>query len=110
MGFGKEKGYAENLSLDEGTSKAGVRTILHWEGDEFITQRQQDMEPVLAYVKARREQLAGQPWGEGREVGHIPELYYPQIAAITDRDQRREAVKQFFADHPQFCFYENYLK
>lgn len=104
------KGFQENLVLDEGVNKAGVRTILRWEGDELITQRQQDMEPVLAYVKMRREQLEGQPWGEGREVGHIPELYYPQIAAIKDRKERSAAVKQFFVDHPQFCFYENYLQ
>lgn len=103
-------GYSENVSIDEGTDENGVRTIFHWEGDELITQNQQDMEPVLRYVQARREQLAGKPWGEGREVGYIPSLYYPQINAIVDRKERGKAVKQFFLDHPQFCYYEAYLK
>lgn len=103
-------GYQENLSLDEGVSKSGIRTILHWEGDEFITQKQQDMEPILRYVQQRREELAGVGWGEGREVGYIPELYYPQINAITDRKERGQAIKQFFRDHPQFCYYDAYLK
>lgn len=103
-------GFQENVSIDEGVNKAGVRTIYHWEGDEFITQQQQDMEPILAYVKARREQLEGQSWGEGKEIGYIPELYYAQIARIEDRKARGLAVKQFFHDHPQFCYFPRYLK
>ncbi len=110
MGFGGTKGYSENVELDEGLDENNVRTILRWEGDELITQKQQDMEPVLKYVQERREQLAGLNWGEGREVGYIPPLYYPQINAITDRKERGKAIKQFFRDHPQFCYYDAYLK
>ena len=104
------KGFQENVAIDEGVNKAGVRTIYRWEGDELITQQQQDMEPVLEYVRQQREALAGAAWGEGRAVGHIPELYYPQIVAIKDRAERGKAIKQFFVDHPEFCYYPAYLK
>lgn len=96
--------------MDEGLDPNGVRTILHWEGDELITQKQQDMTQALEHVKLQRERLDGLPWGEGREVGYIPAIYYPQIMSIKDRKERGKAVKQFFRDHPQFCYYPAYLK
>jgi hypothetical protein len=106
------KGFQENVAIDEGMSPTGVRTIFHFEGDCLITQLQQDMEPALAYVQMRREQLAGQPWGEGREVGYIPELFLQAIntKAGGDKQYRRALVRQFFRDHPMFCYYDAYLK
>ncbi|AMM22992.1 hypothetical protein [Variovorax sp. PAMC 28711] len=108
----KENGFSENVSFVEKAPDhtSAVGTTLHFEGQDLITQRTQDMEPVLAHVQQMREATEGKNWGEGRLVGHIPALYYPAIAAITDRDQRNQAIQRFFREHPQFVSYSPYLK
>lgn len=110
----KESSYSENVSFveKEADHTSAVKTTLHFEGDEFITQRTQDMEPVLKHVQAMREsnELTGTRWGEGRLVGHIPALHYPAIAAIKDRAQREAAIQLFFREHPQFVGFSPYLK
>lgn len=108
MGIGK--GYSENVSIDEGLDENGVRTIIHFEGDELIIQKQQDMEAVFAHVDAMRRRNEGKPWGDGKEVGYIPPLFYDKICTIVDKVERRKAVKRFFQQNPRFCAYEAYLK
>lgn len=103
------KGFSENLRLHDGVSESGVHTILHWEGDDFITQKYQDMEPVLKHVEAMRERNARRKRNEDMEVGHIPDLYLHQINAIPDPQDRMNAKLQFFRDHPAFCAYPGFL-
>jgi len=103
-------GYSENVELDEGVNPHGVRTIIKFEGESLIIQKQQDMTEALAHVQAMRERNEGKGWGEGKEVGHIPALVHGRIAAIRDRDERKKAIKRFFANNPAFCAYPAYLK
>lgn len=97
--------------IDEGIDpRTGVGTRFHFQGDQMIAERYQDMEGVLEYVREMREKLAGQPWGEGKPIGYIPPLFYSQIQLIRDRHERSKAVKAFFREHPAFCYYPAYLK
>ena len=104
-------GFCENVSVDEGVDPAtGIRTILHFEGDSLIVQKQWDATPYLEHVRAMRDRNEGKGWGEGKEVGYIPPAFHAQIVTIQDRKERAKAVKQFFRDNPAFCAYDAYLK
>ena len=105
-----DKGYSENVSIDEGVNACGVRTIFHFEGEDLITQKQQDMTQALEHVRQMRERNEGKSWGEGKEVGHIPALFYAPMLLEPDRDKRKKMVKQFFRENPAFCAYPAYLK
>jgi hypothetical protein len=104
------RGFQENLRLDEGVNANGVRTILHWEGDEFITQRQQDMELALQHVQEMRERNANKKKGEAMEIGHIPWLFMEQFDAIPDPDDRRKAMFRWLRENPAFLAHPGYLK
>lgn len=106
-----ESGYSENVDVDEGVDPAtGIRTTFKFEGDQLIIQKTQDMEPILRHVQQMRERNEGKNWGEGREVGYIPPLYYDKILLIRDRKERAAAIKTFFRQNPAFCAYDAYLK
>lgn len=104
-------GYSENVDVDEGFDPAtGVRTIVKFEGGELIIQKQWDPTPYLLHVQEMRERNEGKNWGEGREVGYIPPLFYAQINLIKDIKERKKSLKQFFVDNPAFCAYAPFLK
>lgn len=100
---------AEGISLSS-TSASGVTTAITFAGETVVFRRTQDMEPILRHVQAMRERNAGKRWGEGKEVGHIPELFRAPIQRIADPDERRKRVKQFFKENPDFCAYAPFLK
>lgn len=104
------RGFQENLSLDEGYSPNGVRTILHFEGDELITQRQQDMESALQHVREMRERNAARKPGEWKEIGHIPQLYLEQLDQIPDPDDRKKAKLKWLREHPAFLAAPEYVR
>lgn len=109
MGRGTE--LAEGISIDEGQSPAGVRSIIHFQGTEVIFQRQQDMEPILRHVQEMRERNEGRPWGTGKEVGHVPEIFMPLLNAVgTDPAARRKWRQAFFRANPMLCAYPAYCK
>lgn len=104
------KGFQENTEVDEGRDENGIRTIIRFEGDELIIQKQQDLEPALRHVAEMRARNEGKNWGEGKEVGYIPPLFYDKICVIKDKDERRKAIRRFFQQNPAFCAYPAYLK
>lgn len=108
MGRGTE--LAEGISIDEGKSPAGVRSIIHFQGTEVVFQRQQDMEPILRYVQEMRERNEGKPWGTGKEVGHVPEIFKGELDKIRDREERRKWLKGFFRANPMLCAYPAFCK
>lgn len=101
---------AAAFKIDEGVGPTGVRTVLHFEGRHMVIERQQDMEAILEHVRQMRERNEGKSWGEGREVGHIPELFYIPISLERDKVKRKARVKAFFRQYPAFCAYAPYLK
>jgi hypothetical protein len=107
MGRGTE--LAEGIRIDEGMSPAGVRSIIHFQGTEVIFQRQQDMEPVLRYVQEMRERNEGKPWGTGKEVGHVPELFMDQLRPLRG-EERRKWLRGFFRANPMLCAYPAFCK
>jgi hypothetical protein len=107
----EKRGFEENVSVSEGLDPVtGIETILHFEGDEFITEKKWDAAPHLAHAAHARQSTAGQSWGTGKFVGHIPPVFYAQIMVIKDKEERRRAVKRFFEDNPAFVMFDKYLK
>ena len=103
------RGFEENVSVSEGLDKTtGIETILHFEGDEFITQKKWDAEPHLKHAAIARQSTEGQRWKEGRFIGHIPPAFYAEIMVIKDKDQRTKAVRTFFAENPAFIMFDRY--
>lgn len=100
---------AEGISLST-TSASGVKTTIHFAGETVVFQRVQDMEAALAHVQQMRERNEGKRWGEGKEVGHIPDLFYQRIRMIQDPQERKKQVRLFFKENPAFCAYAPFLK
>lgn len=100
-------GFSENVTIDEGVTN-GIRTQLHFEGDQLIIQNTFDAEPHLKHAEEARKATQGMNWGQGRMVGHIPDEFYGPILAIRDRKEREKAVRQFFRDHPAFIMFDKY--
>lgn len=96
-------------TIDEGVSQS-IRTMTHFEDGDLIVEKKFDAQPHLDYAKQAREATAGQRWGEGRLVGHIPPAFYAQILAIHGRDERKAAVAKFFRDNPAFVMFDRYRK
>lgn len=103
------EGFCENVSIDEGVTN-GIRTQLHFEGEELIVQKTFDAAPHLQYAKDARDATQGQRWGEGRLVGHIPDIFYAPIAALKDRKEREKAVRLFLQQNPAFVMFDRALK
>jgi hypothetical protein len=101
---------AEGISILDDVAPSGMRKILHFAGETLVVEHWQDMEPILAHVQAMRERNEGRGWGEGREIGHIPDIFHRKIVEIQDTVERRKAVKRFFKTYPAFCAYPAYLK
>lgn len=103
-------GFTENVSVDEGVDALGIRTQFHFEGSDITVQKTYDAEPHLKYAEDARIQTAGQRWGEGRLVGHIPPLEYALIRQIKDRGEREKAIRLFLQTNTKFVMFDKYLK
>ncbi|RYF31687.1 MAG: hypothetical protein EOO23_01700 [Comamonadaceae bacterium] len=101
----QKRGFEENVSFVDDVTD-GVTTTLHFEGDSFIAQKTFDATPHLEYAKRAREATAGQRFGEGKFIGHIPPAFYAKICVIKDRKEREKAVRDFFIENPAFRMYE----
>ena len=101
--------FTENVTVDEGVTRQGVRTQLHFEGDSLIVQKTYDAEPHLRYAEAARQATAGQRWGEGKLIGHIPPAVYGKFLLIRDREERKKAVMAWLRENPAFCMFDRAL-
>src|SRR5262245_30163994 len=105
-----KQGYTENVSVDEGVDEYGTRTILHFEGDSFIVQKQWDAQPHLERAQAMREAQEGQRWGDGKFIGHIPPVILGQALRIADNEERKRFILTYLREHPQFVGYSPFLR
>lgn len=103
------RGFQENVRLDEGLDPNGVRTVLHFEGDEFIAQRQQDLTEALKHVEEMRIRNSLRKPGDHMEVGHIPWIFLEKLDTIPDPHDRYKAKLQFLRDNPAFCAYPKFI-
>jgi hypothetical protein len=101
---------AEGISILDDVAPSGMRKILHFAGETLVVEHWQDMEPILQHVQAMRERNLGKKWGEGKEIGHIPDLFYRKICEFQDSKERAKMRKAFFRQYPAFCAYPPYLK
>ena len=97
------------LTIDEGV-KQGIRTQVHFEGDDVVIQNTFDAEAAIEYAKQARLATEGQRWGEGKLVGHIPNMYLAPILAIKDTREREKAVMSFLRENPAFVMFDKALK
>lgn len=101
--------FEENVTVDEGVNAQGVATKLHFEGDSLITQRTYDAEPHLRYAEQARQSTAGQRWGEGKFIGHIPPAEYARFLTIRDNEARKKAIMTWLRENPAFTMFDRAL-
>jgi hypothetical protein len=100
-----------NFRIDEGVDPyTGVRTQIHFEGDQVVVQKTYDAEPYLQRVAEMRARNEGKKWGEGKEVGVIPPWVHQKINMIQDDAERERVMKEFFRENPAFLAYEAFVK
>ena len=100
-----------NFRIDEGVDPyTGVRTQIHFEGDQVVVQKTYDAEPYLQRVAEMRARNEGKKWGEGKEVGVIPPWVHQKINLIQDDTDRERVMKEFFRENPAFLAYEAFVK
>lgn len=105
-----QKGFTENVTIDEGYNRAGIRKQVHLEGDSVIVQHTYDAAPHLEYARRAREATEGKSWGEGRYIGHIPPLEYAKICEIKDPKERTKAIRTFLQANQGFVMFDKALK
>lgn len=105
-------GYSENVSFVEDVSN-GVKTTLHFQGDELFVQREWDAKPWLEQAKAERAATEGQSWGEGRKVFSLPPAEYGRFLVETQGKSKKEKqtwLRTWAQQNPLLVGFEKYLK
>lgn len=105
-------GYSENVSFVDEVSN-GVKTILHFEGDQLTVQRQWDATPWLEAAKAERSETEGQRWGDMRKVFTLPPAEYGRYLVETRQmssSQKKAWLRTWAQQHPALVGFEKYLK
>lgn len=103
-------GYHENVSFNLGENVYGYRTKVSLEGDQIITHKQYDAQPLLDRAQQIREQTEGTRWGEGQFVGTLPMHEAVRILAIRGDKERQKAIRAFFQENPMLCGNSKYLR
>ena len=89
--------------MDEGVNPhTGIRTQIHFEGDQVVVKRPTTLNPILQRVAEMRARNEGKRWGEGKEVGVLPPWVSHQISMIGDDAARTRGTKLFFARTRRF--------
>ena len=98
------------LTINDGT-ELGITTKAHFDGDEeIVIENSFDAAPHVEYAKQARLDTQGKSWGEGKLIGHIPNVYLYPILAIQDTKERQKAVLSFLRQNPAFVMYDKALK
>ena len=103
-------GYEENVSFVDNVSKDGVVTNLSFEGEEMIVRKTWDAEPHLRYAEEARQATAGQRWGEGKLIGHIPPAEYAKFLLIKDNAARKKAIMAWLRENSRFQMFDRAFK
>lgn len=99
------------FSIDEGVNPhTGIRTQIHFEGEQVVVQKTYDAEPYLQRVAEMRARNEGKRWGEGKEVGVLPPWEHQRIVLIQDDNERERAMRDFFRANPAFLAYDAFIK
>jgi len=100
-----------NFTMDMGLDPYGTRKQMIFEGDQVVTKRTFDAEPLLKEAHAARVATAGQRWGEGvgNRVGTVPMTLYTDTLHMSPRD-RHEYLKKWLRANPAFVTFDKFLK
>ena len=100
-----------HFRIDEGIDPdTGIRTQIHFEGDQVVIQKTYDAEPYLQRVAEMRARNEGKRWGDGKEVGVLPPWAHNEISLIRDDAKRERAMKLFFRENQAFLAYDAFIK
>ena len=105
-------GFSENVKFVEDVHN-GVTTTLSFEGDALIVNKQWDAEPYLKAAAEERSATAGERWGEGRKVFHLPEAEYGRYLKETrgwSRQDKSAWLKRWALEHPLLISFDKYIK
>jgi hypothetical protein len=99
------------LKINEGfDANTGIQEVTHFQEGEIVVEKRFDAQPHLEYAAQARQATAGQRWGEGKLVGHLPPAFHAQVLMIRDKDERKKAVQRFFKENPAFVMFDRYGK
>ena len=100
-----------HFRIDEGIDPdTGIRTQIHFEGDQVVIKKTYDAEPYLQRVAEMRARNDGKRWGDGKEVGVLPPWAHNEISLIRDDAERERAMKLFFRENQAFLAYDAFIK
>jgi hypothetical protein len=103
-------GYTESVTIDEGVDEKGIRTKMHFESSgDIVMQNTFDAEVHLEHAKRARDSTAGQKWGEGKFICHIPDAYLAPILALRDPKEREKAVLRFMQENKALVMFDRAL-
>lgn len=106
------EGFTENVSFVEDVSN-GVKTTLHFQGEELVVQREWDATPWLEAAKAERAATEGQRWGEMRKVFSLPPAEYGRYIVETrgrSSQEKKQWLRTWAQEHPLLVGFEKYIK
>lgn len=106
------EGFTENVSFVDDVSN-GVKTTLHFQGEELVVQREWDATPWLEQAKAERAATEGQRWGEMRKVFSLPPAEYGRYLIETRQmtsQEKKAWLRNWAHQHPALVGFEKYLK
>jgi hypothetical protein len=64
----------------------------------------------LKYAEHARQSTSGMNWGEGKLIGHIPDVFLAPIIVIKDRKEREKAIMRFLRENPALVMFDKALK
>ena len=103
-------GYTESVTIDEGFDAHGVRTRKHFESSgDVVVQHTFDAQEHLDHAKQARDATAGQRWGDGKFICHIPPAFLGPILAIKDKKEREKAVLKFMQENRGLVMFDRAL-
>lgn len=98
------------FSIDEGVNEFGVRKIVHFDGDQIVSQFTEDAAPIIEHCKEERMVSAGERWGDGRKIGTIPMVALAEVMAIKGSAERKKYLVNYLKANPAFVSFEKFLK
>ena len=100
-----------NFVMDEGVDSYGTRKTIIFDGDQVVTKRTYDAEPLLREAHASRAATAGQRWkgGVGDRVGVIPMAVYADLLG-KPKEERQKFLTDWLKANPAFVCFDKFLK
>ena len=96
--------------MNEGVNRYGVQKVVHFDGDQVVSQFTCDAEPIIEQCKEDRILSAGQRWGDGRKIGTIPMTVMGEMMAIKGVEERKKFLLLYLKANPAFVSFDKFLK